>query len=115
MPAEAAQIIDEAIAAGKSGEEIVQEIESAGIQFDYTQSEGGEEMPMEEGMPSEGMEEIEGDPGMEEGMEEGMGEGPPFEPQAGGPEGGMRDMRIDAVRFALKKAKDAEANSGEEY
>jgi hypothetical protein len=112
MPAEAAKIIDEAIAAGKSGDEIVQEIQSAGIEFDYSQAEGGEEMPMDEGMPSEGMEEIEGDPGMEEGMEEDM----PFEPQAGGPEGGMRDMRISAVRFALNKAKeDEEAKSGEEY
>jgi hypothetical protein len=102
MAVEAVQIIDDAIAQGQGGEEIVQALEGAGIALDYSQMEGGPEALAEEGMeemPPEGMEEVGGDPGAE---------GAPFEPQPGGPEGGMRDLRISAVRFALNKAKEEE-------
>ena len=108
MAAEAIRIIDEAIAAGQGGEEIVQALEGSGIKLDYSAAEGGEELmgeePMGEEIP-EGMEEVPGAPGEE---------GSPFEVQPGGPEGGMRDLRISAVRFALNKAKEGEKEPGSE-
>ena len=112
---QAIQILDDAVASGISGEEIIQKLESSGLRV-YTPEEMGgevipeeppmEEPPMEEGLPME-------EPPMEE---EPLGEselGPGLEPKSGD-DGGMRDMRIDAVRFGLKKAKDESEEEEEE-
>tara|TARA_R110000787_G_scaffold157535_1_gene271431 strand:- start:43 stop:441 length:399 start_codon:yes stop_codon:yes gene_type:complete len=109
---EAAGAIDSAVGEGKSGTEILSMLLDSGIRV-YTADEvgeesfegGAEEPPMEEGM-EEGMEE----PPMEEPMEEGPeNAGMPFEgPGEATPssDGGMRDMRMAAVRFALDKDKE---------
>ena len=110
---QAIQILEEAVSAGNSGSEILQKLEGSGLRI-YTSEEAGEplteeppmeEPPIEEGPPLE-------EPPLEE---EPLGEselGPGLEPKSG-EDGGMRDMRIDAVRFGLKKAKD-EAEEEEE-
>ena len=104
---EAIRILNEGGAAGSSGEEIIQNLEGSGLRV-YTPEEmdteaAPEEAPLEELPPEEGL------PLEEPPMEEGpMGEselGPGIEPKSG-EDGGMRDMRIDAVRFGLKKAKE---------
>lgn len=102
----AVELIDQAISEQKSGIDIIQALESSGLRV-YTPEDMGQPMedPMEDPMEEPPMEE----PPMEEEMPEdeempmsdmGMG----MEPQTGS-DGGMRDMRIDAVRFALDKDK----------
>tara|TARA_R100001594_G_scaffold149393_1_gene207071 strand:+ start:430 stop:825 length:396 start_codon:yes stop_codon:yes gene_type:complete len=108
---QAAEAIDTAIDEGKRGTEILSTLLGGGMRV-YTSEEMGEDAPMEEEpmveeMPTEEpMEEM----GMEEPMEEPMeNDGMPFEGgQEATPsnEGGMRDMRIAAVRFALDKDKE---------
>tara|TARA_R100000664_G_scaffold33486_2_gene50723 strand:- start:17 stop:403 length:387 start_codon:yes stop_codon:yes gene_type:complete len=105
---QAAEAIDAAIDEGKRGTEILSTLLGSGMRV-YTDSEmgGEEEAPMDEPM-EEPVEEppMEEEPPMDEEPE---GSGMPFEgpqePQSG-KEGGMRDMRIAAVRFALDKDKE---------
>ena len=86
---QAAEAIDAAIDEGKRGTDILSTLLGSGMRV-YTAEEmdGAEEPPMDEGPESGGMP-FEG----------------PQEPQSG-KEGGMRDMRIAAVRFALDKDKE---------
>ena len=96
---QAAEAIDAAIDEGKRGTDILSTLLGSGMRV-YTAEEmdGAEEAPMDDAMAEE--------PPMDEGPESG---GMPFEgpqePQSG-KEGGMRDMRIAAVRFALDKDKE---------
>ena len=108
-------VIDQAISEQKSGAEIIDMLEGSGLRV-YT-ADSGEEAPMEEGMEEMPMEEMP----MEEGMEEGMEEEPPMsemglgdEPRSGD-DGGMRDMRMDAVRFAIEKDKKNKEQSEQGY
>ena len=78
---QAAEAIDAAIDEGKRGTEILSTLLGNGMRV-YTGAEMDDE-PEGSGMPFEG----------------------PQEPKSGN-EGGMRDMRIAAVRFALDKDKE---------
>jgi hypothetical protein len=105
---QAAESLDAAIDEGKRGTEILSTLLGSGMRV-YTDSEmgGEEEAPMDEPM-DEPVEEppMEEEPPMDEEPE---GSGMPFEgPEepTPGKEGGMRDMRIAAVRFALDKDKE---------
>jgi len=108
--AQAAQVIDGAISDGKGGQQIIDDLMGQGFRL-YTEGamamEGSEEA-MEEGMEgaAEGealAEDFLGGGPIEEGdMDLPF---PPVEEAPGGPDGGMRGMRIDAVRFALDKDK----------
>tara|TARA_R110002020_G_scaffold212177_1_gene418633 strand:+ start:623 stop:1021 length:399 start_codon:yes stop_codon:yes gene_type:complete len=109
---QAAEAIDAAIDEGKRGTDILSTLLGSGMRV-YTAEEmdGAEEAPMDDPM-ADPMEEppmddaMAEEPPMDEGPESG---GMPFEgpqePQSG-KEGGMRDMRIAAVRFALDKDKE---------
>lgn len=101
----AIELMDQAISEQKSGADIIQMLEGSGLRI-YTPEDMGapEEDPMaEDPMAMEEEMPMEEEPPMDGGMpmsDEGMG----MEPQTGS-DGGMRDMRIDAVRFALDKDK----------
>ena len=107
----ASEAIDSAVQEGKTGTEILSMLAGEGIRV-YTsgelaesEMEPAEEAPMEE-PPME-------EPPMDEGLE---GESRAFEgPQEplSGEEGGMRDMRMAAVKYALDKDKEnKEASQG---
>jgi len=99
---QAAEAIDTAIDEGKRGTEILSTLLGGGMRV-YTSEEMGEDAPMEE---EPMVEEMPAEEPMEEPMEN---DGMPFEGgQEATPsnEGGMRDMRIAAVRFALDKDKE---------
>ena len=105
---EAAGLIDQAISEQKSGSEIIEMLEGSGLRI-YP-SEETEEAPMEEALSEE--------PPLEDTLPEeeplpmsdmGMGD----EPKSG-QDGGMRDLRIDAVRFALDKDKKNKEQDEEE-
>ncbi|QDP58807.1 MAG: hypothetical protein Unbinned80contig1000_16 [Prokaryotic dsDNA virus sp.] len=106
----AAGMIDDAISQQKSGMDIIEMLEGSGLRV-YASDES-EKSPMgEEGMEESPM----GEAPMGE-MEE-----PPMLPDLaapelkGGDEGGMRDMRIDAVRFALDKDKKNKEQDMKEF
>jgi|3_EtaG_2_1085321.scaffolds.fasta_scaffold02912_2 hypothetical protein len=117
----AIDIIDQAISEQKPAAEILNDLSESGLRV-YTSEDTGE-------MPEEGVDPLEmaGPEGMEEApeeldpmaLEEGADMPPPsdlgpgLEPRSG-EEGGMRDMRIDAVRFALDKDKKNREQSEEE-
>ena len=120
----AAEMIDAAVAEGKTGSDIVSDLATEGMRL-YTpeEVEGGEEAPMEEAAPMEA-------PPMKEGpvtedavageslADADEGESMPFggpDEGGGGEEGGARDMRIAAVRFALDKDKEKKAKGDEDY
>lgn len=107
----ASEAIDSAVQEGKTGTEILSMLAGEGIRV-YTsgelaesEMEPAEEAPMEE-PPME-------EPPMDEGLEgESMAFEGPQEPLSG-EEGGMRDMRMAAVKYALDKDKEnKEASQG---
>lgn len=109
---QAAEAIDAAIDEGKRGTEILSTLLGNGMRV-YTGAEMEEagEAPMDEPMDDPMGEPMDEPPmGEEPPMDdEPEGSGMPFEgPQEpkSGKEGGMRDMRIAAVRFALDKDKE---------
>tara|TARA_R100001224_G_scaffold11763_1_gene5817 strand:+ start:1472 stop:1849 length:378 start_codon:yes stop_codon:yes gene_type:complete len=98
----AAGMIDDAISENKSGQDIIEMLEGSGLRI-YAK-EDSEESPMDdESMPK--------DEDMDEAPLGEMEEPPPMRDLGFGPEpksgddGGMRDMRIQAVRFAIDKDK----------
>ena len=109
---QAIDLIDQAISEQKSGSEIINMLEGSGLRvYASDESEAVEEPPMEEPpMEEPPMEEDEemGEELGEEAIEEegfpvsemGLGDEP-----GSGEDGGMRGMRINAVRFALDKDK----------
>ena len=106
----ASEAIDSAIQEGKGGTEILSMLAGEGIRV-YTSGEmaGDEAEPMEEEAlmgeaPTE--EPLMEEPPMEAGLEgSSMPYGGPEEPLSG-EEGGMRDMRMAAVKYALDKDKE---------
>lgn len=110
-------LIDQAISEQKGGAEIIDMLEGSGLRVYTADSEEGpveeplEEMPMEEPPLEEELPMEEGMMGEEAPMSEmGLGD----EPRSGD-DGGMRDMRMDAVRFALEKDKKNKEQLGQEF
>ena len=102
----AVSLIDNAIQQGQGGNEIISMLDGAGLRLYPAPEAAQDEIPPTEGMPPE---DLTGEPPMEgeEALPPEMAAGleGPQEPRGGGGEGGMRDMRIAAVRFALDKDK----------
>lgn len=118
----AMEIIDQAISEQKPAAEILNALNDSGLRIYTAEDAGG--APEEEGGPLDldeapMEEEILEEPGSMELGPEAADEMPPsdlgpgLEPRSGD-EGGMRDMRIDAVRFALDKDKKNREGQAEE-
>ena len=116
----AADIIEQAMSEQKTGAEILSMLDESGLRIYPSEEAGveGEEAMAEEGLPEELEEppmdeELEAGP-MEMGEEEEFAEGDPGMEPRSGQDGGMRDMRIDAVRFAMDKDKKNKEQAAQE-
>ena len=104
----AVSLIDTAIQQGQGGAQIVEMLDASGLRLYPSPEVGQDEVPPTEGLPPEEMMEQPPVTG-EELPPPDMGGLPPEmmgaqEPR-GGDDGGMREMRLAAVRFALDKEK----------
>lgn len=105
---QAAEIIDMAISEGKAGTQILDDLEAQGLRVYAAGEMAGEEAGLEEataGLEEIGAEDILGGGPLEGSPEEMETPFPPASESGGGDDGGMRGMRIDAVRFAVDKDK----------
>ena len=109
----AVALIDSAIQQGQSGAQILEMLNMEGLRVYPASDLGQEAAPPTEGIPAENMEQPpSGDEGQlspemaEPPPEEMMG---PQEPKGSG-DGGMREMRLAAVRFAMDKDKKGKSS-----